>query len=54
MLEFLKTSILESYTFSYYTFMDLPGDVICNIAIYADDITLYSNCDQASESVANN
>ena len=22
-------------------------DVICNIAIYADDTTLYSNCDQA-------
>ena len=27
---------------------DLP-DVICNIAIYADDITLYSKCDQASD-----
>ena len=26
---------------------DLP-DVICNIAIYADDITVYSKCDQAS------
>ena len=26
---------------------DLP-DVISNIAIYADDITLYSKCDQAS------
>ena len=26
---------------------DLP-DVICNIAIYADDITHYSKCDQAS------
>ena len=26
---------------------DLPGDVICNIAIYADDTTLFSNCDQA-------
>ena len=25
---------------------DLPDDVICNIAIYADD-TIYSNCDQA-------
>ena len=21
-------------------------DVICNIIVYADDITLYSNCDQ--------
>ena len=28
---------------------DLPNDVICNIAIYADDATLYSNCDQASD-----
>ena len=28
---------------------DLPGDVICNIAVYADDTTLYSKCDQASD-----
>ena len=28
---------------------DLPDDVICNIAIYADDTTLYSKCDQASD-----
>ena len=27
----------------------LPDAVICNIAIYADDTTLYSNCDQASD-----
>ena len=27
---------------------DLPEDVTCNIAIYADDTTLYSKCDQAS------
>ena len=26
---------------------DLPDHVICNIAIYADDTTLYSKCDQA-------
>ena len=24
------------------------SDVICNTAIYADDTTIYSNCDQAS------
>ena len=24
---------------------DLPDDVICNIAIYTDDTTLYSKCD---------
>ena len=27
---------------------DLPNDAICKIAIYADDTTLYSKCDQAS------
>ena len=28
---------------------DLPDDVICNIAIYDDDTTLYSNCHQACD-----
>ena len=28
---------------------DLPDNVICNIAICADDTSLYSNCDQASD-----
>ena len=28
---------------------DLPDDVICDIAIYANDTTLYSKCDQASD-----
>ena len=28
---------------------DLPDDVTCNIAIYADDTTLYSKCDKASD-----
>ena len=28
---------------------DLPDDVICDIAIYADDTTLYSKCDGASD-----
>ena len=28
---------------------DLPDDVVCNIAIYADDATLYSKRDQASD-----
>ena len=27
---------------------DLPDDVICKIAIYVDDTTLYSRCSQAS------
>ena len=28
---------------------DLPDDVTCNIATYADDTTLYSKFDQASD-----
>ena len=28
---------------------DPSDDVICNIAIYADDTTIYSNCDQVSD-----
>ena len=28
---------------------DLPYNVICHIAIYADDTTLYSKCDQTSD-----
>ena len=28
---------------------DLPDGVICGIGIYADDTTLYSGCDQASD-----
>ena len=40
-------SILGPTLFLMYI-NDLPDDVICNIAIYADDSTLYSKCDQAS------
>ena len=28
---------------------NLPDDVICDISIYADDTTLYSTCDRASD-----
>ena len=28
---------------------DFPDDVICDIVIYADDTTLCSKCDQASD-----
>ena len=33
----------------FLLYIDLYDDVICNIAIYADDTTLYSKCYQASD-----
>ena len=43
----------ESFLGTLGTFLlfinDLPGGVICGIGIYADDTTLYSGCDQASD-----
>ena len=39
-----KTSFVAEVTFN-----DLPDDVICNIAVYDDDTTLYSKCYQASD-----
>ena len=47
MLEFFKSPTL----FLLYI-NDLPDNVICNIAIYADD-TIYSKCDQASGNIWN-
>ena len=41
-------SILGPTLFLLYI-NDLPNDVICDIAIYADDTTLYSRCDRASD-----
>ena len=41
-------SILGPTLFLLYI-NDLPDDVICNIAINADDTTLYSKCDQTSD-----
>ena len=41
-------SILGLTLFGLYI-NDLPDDVICDIAIYADYTSLYSKCDQASE-----
>ena len=44
----LQGSILGPTHFLLYV-NDLPDDVICNIAIYADDTTVYCKCDQASD-----
>ena len=41
-------SILGPKRFLLYI-NDFPDDIICNIAMYADCTTLYSNCDQASD-----
>ena len=43
-----KGSILGP-TLSLLYISDLHDNVICNIAIYADDTTFYSKCDQASD-----
>ena len=36
-------------TFFLLYINDLPDHAICNITIYTDDFTLYSNFDQASD-----
>ena len=41
-------SILGPTLFLLYI-NDIPDDFICNNVIYADDTTLYSKCDQASD-----
>ena len=41
-------SILGPTLFLLYI-NDLPDDVICDIAIYTDDTTLYSKCNQVSD-----
>ena len=42
-----QSSILGPTLFLLYI-NDLPDELICDIAICADDATLYSKCDQAS------
>ena len=46
--EISQGSILGPILFLLYI-NNLPDDVICDIAIYADDTTLCSKCDRASD-----
>ena len=48
LLEFLKSPFLVLH-FSLLYINDLPDDVICDITISADDTSLYSKRDQASD-----
>ena len=47
-LEYPQVSILCLTLFLLYI-NDLSDDVMCDIAFYADDTTLYFKCDQASD-----
>ena len=47
MLEFHKPPLVALHFLLYIN--ELPDDDICDIAIYVDDTTLYSKCDQASD-----
>ena len=56
LFHYKKGSILGSIqdyilspTLSLLYISDHPDDIICNIAIYVDDTTLNSKCDQASD-----
>ena len=44
----IQAPILGPTLFLLYI-SDLPDDIICDVAIYADDTTLYSKCDRASD-----
>ena len=43
-----QRSVLSPLFFLLYI-NNLPDSVTCNITIYANDTTLYSKCDQASD-----
>ena len=47
-VEVPQSSILGPTLFLLYI-NDLPGNVICDIAIYTDDTTVYSKCDRTSD-----
>ena len=48
-LEVLKVCFILGYTIFLPFNNNLPDNVIRNIAIYADDTSLYCKCEQASD-----
>ena len=44
-----KSGVPQGLTFFLLYINDLPDDVICDITVCADDTTLYSKCNQASD-----
>ena len=46
---FLLFSVIDGFEWFLLYINDLPDNVICDIAIYADDTTLYSKCDQVPD-----
>ena len=50
---YFNTGVFQASILGFTLFLlyinELPNDVICNIAVYADDTSLYSTCDQASD-----
>ena len=48
-VQYWTSSRLHSWSCTFLLYInDLPNDVICDIAVYTDDITLYCKSDQAS------
>ena len=46
----ISSSRVHSWSDTFLTIhYDLPDNIVCDIAIYADDTTHYSKCDQASD-----
>ena len=48
MFENVGGKCFDKKLWPYLSINNLPDDAICNIAIYADDTSLYSECNQAS------
>ena len=45
----VNAGVFQGFILGSTLFNDLPDDVFFDIAIYADDTTLYPKCNQASD-----